>query len=131
MNGWLIRHQQGLRFLLVGGSSSLLYALISAAVLRWTGWPAFGTGLFVFCLFVPVTFRAHSRITFRAGSLRRGAFLRYAALQLGCFAAVSVLTTTLVTGVYLIDAGVYLVTVAASAVLTFVVGRIAVFRPPA
>ena len=117
-----------LRFGIVGGLSALSYSLLQAAITGLTVAPVFASGMILFCLFIPVTFAAHKRVTFRARTLHWQAFRGYALLQLGCFAMVSFVTTRMVTGTYLTDTILYIATVGLAAVISFLVGRFVLFR---
>ena len=115
------------RFALVGGASSLIYSMIVAAVISLTDWNVFLSGLVIFCMFIPVTFYVHKVVTFRAQNIKGGAFGKYAALQVACFALISYVGARHVSDVYWLDTLVYFITVTLAAVLSFVVGRLFVF----
>jgi len=122
---------QLLRFALVGAISSLSYSLLVAALVDVAPMPAYWVGLVAFLVFIPVTFQAHKHFSFRAAALRRAAFPGYVALQIACFAAISAVSTTFLTGIYPIDAALYFATVGLTALASFVIGRLFIFRPSA
>ena len=118
------------RFLIVGSVSSLSYSLIFALILQLADVPVFASSVALFCVFIVMTYQFHKHFTFGAQSLKRSAFPSYAALQLTCFSAVSWISANLVTGNYPLDTTLYLVTVGLSAGLTFVIGKLVIFREP-
>jgi putative flippase GtrA len=118
-----------LRFLFVGGVSSLSYAALFALVIDHTDVPVFASGIVLFGLFVPATFQVHKRFTFLSARLRKHSFYGYAALQMACFSLVSAVSAHLVTEVYFLDLALYLATVGFTALLTFLVGKFVIFRP--
>ncbi|MFY0693373.1 MAG: hypothetical protein JXR14_15785 [Paracoccaceae bacterium] len=118
-----------IRFVLVGGFSSLAYSLLISAIVTFTDLPAFVSSVVLFAAFIPVTFRAHKVITFSAPALSKIAFFRYALLQVTCFSVISFICSRHLTDAYVLDAILYFGAVATSAVLSFLVGRYFIFRP--
>lgn len=117
------------RFAMVGAISSMAYSLIAAAVIRLSAAPPYLTSVFLFGLFIPTTFQAHKRYTFRAENLVRSAFVGYAALQTACFCLVSAMSTRFLTGTYGVDAALFFATVGIAAAASFLIGRLFIFRP--
>jgi putative flippase GtrA len=117
------------RFVIVGVASAVAYSLLAAAVVRLDLAPAYVSGLILFGLFIPATFQAHKRFTFRATRLMRSAFAGYAMLQIACYSLVSLASTHLLTGTYALDAALYFATVGAAAAASFLIGKLFIFRP--
>lgn len=117
-----------LRFLAVGGGFSLGYSAVAAFMVGPMGLPPYWTSLALFMSCVPLAYLAHKYFSFGAKSARKGGFVIYSASQISSFALVSALTTRFVTGVYLLDTGIYICTVGGAAVLTFLVAKTFVFR---
>jgi len=120
-----------IRFVIVGATSSLSYSLIFAAILRFTDAPVFVSSIALFCIFIGLTFQAHKHFTFGTQSLKKSAFFSYALLQICCFSMTSGVSANFVSGIYLLDAGLYLATVGFAAILSFLVGKFVIFRPSA
>ena len=85
--------------------------------------------LFVYVRSGCCTFTAHKVITYRSGTLRTGAFWQYVLLQVSCFALISYISAHHVSDVYWIDTALYLATVTSAAILSFILGRLVIFRP--
>lgn len=119
---------QVLRFLIVGGGFSLGYSLIVAVLIGPFGLRPYPTSLAVFALCVPLAFMAHRRFSFGSAQTRKAGVAIYAGSQILSFATVSAITTRFVTGHLMADMALYLITVAAAAVLTFTVAKFLVFR---
>lgn len=120
-----------LRFLIVGGGFSLFYAVASAALISATAIPPYIISVGLFALCVPFAFLAQQHLAFRAKRLRDHAFWIYLATQVASIAAVSWVTTRFVTYDMATDTVIMGVTVAAAAAVSFVIGRLLTFRPPA
>ncbi len=119
------------RFALVGGSFSLGYALITAALIRFAAAPPLPTSVVVYLLCIPTAFWAQRRIAFRADQQARGAIWIYTATQIGSLAVVSAITTRYVTKVFWLDTLLFLVTAGAAAVASFLICRYIIFRTQA
>ncbi|NNK78443.1 MAG: hypothetical protein HKP40_06990 [Litoreibacter sp.] len=117
-----------IRFVLVGGLSSISYSLLVSAIVSFTELPAFASSVVLFVAFIPVTFRAHKVVTFVAADLSKGAFIQYALLQVSCFSFVSFICSRHVTNAYFWDAALYFAAVTISAILSFLIGRYFIFR---
>ncbi|MEM6824398.1 MAG: GtrA family protein [Pseudomonadota bacterium] len=117
------------RFLMVGGGFALGYALATAVLVDIAGLPALPTsvGLYVIC--IPAAFWMQKRVTFRVARTRPSGFWIYAAMQIGCLFAIASVTTRFVTGDFILDTGLFLVTAGAAAGLSFVVSKLFAFRP--
>ncbi|WP_019954403.1 GtrA family protein [Yoonia vestfoldensis] len=120
-----------IRFVLVGGSFSLGYALITAGLIRFAAAPPLPTSVVVYLLCIPAAFWAQRRIAFRADQQARGAVWIYTATQIGSLAVVSVITTRYVTKVFWLDTLLFLVTAGAAAVASFLICRYIIFRTQA
>lgn len=120
-----------LRFLIIGGGFSLAYALATSVLINRVGTAPFATSVVVYVLCIPLAFRAQKRFAFRAQNLRKSAFYIYAATQAAAIVLVALVTTRFVTYDLFWDTVVMGVTVGASAILNFLVGRFVTFRPVA
>jgi putative flippase GtrA len=121
--------RQLVRFLLTGGAASLVYSVVSAALVSVASAPAFLSGLVLFCVMIPIVFSVQKRYTFRSPDAALREFVLYAAVQICTFAAVSFFGTAFLTGTYLLDVGVFLVMVGASAMISFALCRHLIFKP--
>lgn len=117
------------RFLLVGGSFSLGYALTTAALISFVGTPSLSTSVVVYLFCIPAAFWAQKKIAFRADRSGRSAMLIYAATQLASLAIVSTVTTRFVTQNFVYDTGLFLVTAGTAAIVSFLICRYIIFRP--
>lgn len=117
------------RFLLVGGSFSLGYALTTAALIRFVGLPPLATSVIVYLFCIPAAFWAQKKISFRAVWAGRSAMLVYAATQLASLAIVSTVTSRFVTRNFVYDTGLFLVTAGTAAIVSFLICRYIIFRP--
>ena len=118
------------RFILVGGSFSLFYAVASAALINYAGTDPFWTSVLLFAACIPFAFLAQQHVAFRAKTLRRGAFAIYTATQVSGIAIVSFITTRFVTYDIFWDTVVMGITVALTTVLNFLIGRFVTFKQP-
>ena len=118
-----------LRFLMVGGSFSLGYALTTAALISFGRTPPLATSVIVYLLCIPIAFWAQKRITFRADQSGRSAMLIYAGTQLASLAVVSAVTTRFVTRNFIYDTALFLLTAGTAAVASFLICRYIIFRP--
>ena len=118
-----------LRFLMVGGSFSLGYALTTAALIRFGQTPPLATSVIVYLLCIPIAFWAQKRIAFRADQSARSAMLIYAGTQLASLAVVSAVTTRFVTRNFVYDTALFLLTAGTAAVASFLICRFIIFRP--
>lgn len=119
------------RFLLVGGSFSICYALITAGLIRFAAAPPLPTSVVVYVLCIPAAFWSQRRIAFRADRQAKGAVWIYTATQLGSLALVSAITTRFVTRVFWQDTLLFLVTAGAAAVASFLICRYIIFSTQA
>ena len=119
-----------LRFLAVGGSFSLGYSVMTAALIRFAGAPPFATSVIVYLLCIPAAFWAQKKIAFRADQTGCAAMLIYAATQVASLAIVSTVTTRLLTMNFLIDTLILLVTAGSAAVISYLICRFIIFRTP-
>ncbi|OYU40075.1 MAG: hypothetical protein CFE33_05785 [Pseudorhodobacter sp. PARRP1] len=116
-----------LRFLLVGGSFSLIYSFATAGLIRFAQTPAFATSVAVYVLCIPLAFLSHKHFAFGAETTHRSAFLLYTLTQIASLSAVSFVTTRLVSHQFWPDVGLFLLTSAVAAVASFVINRFVIF----
>ncbi|WP_120500201.1 hypothetical protein [Roseovarius sp. EL26] len=116
-----------LRFAFVGVSFSALFSVLSAMVINLAIAPPFWTNVVLFSLCIPPAFLAQKHFSFRAKTLRKNAFLLYAATQIGSVSLVSLVTTRYVTYDIRMDTLVIGVTVVLAAGMSFLVGRLVIF----
>lgn len=119
-----------LRFLLVGGSFSLGYALVTALLVGKLGFPAVLTSVLIYAACIPAAYLVQKKFTFSKDSTHRGSFLIYTLTQVIGLGLVSLVTTRFVSGVYLLDTGLFLITAGIAAVVSFAINRIFAFRNP-
>ncbi len=117
-----------LRFLIVGGGFSVGYSAIAALLVGRLGLPAYWTSLILYVFCVPLAYLAHKHFSFGAGSAKKGGLVRYVGLQIASFAFTAAISTRLVTGVYLVDMGIYFCTVGIAAGLTFLIANAFIFN---
>ena len=117
------------RFLVVGGSFSLGYALVTAGLINFANAPALLTSVIVYLLCIPLAFLAQKNFTFRDDQSGKSAMLIYGATQLGSLAVVSAITSRFVTKNFVIDTGLFLVTAGTAAVISYLICRYVIFRP--
>jgi putative flippase GtrA len=119
-----------LRFLIVGGSVSAIFSVITAGLIRFANTPPFWTSVVVYLACIPLAFYAQKRFAFDVAQTRKSAFWIYFATQLCSLALVSGVTTRFVTKIFWFDTGLLLVTSALAAVLSYLIGRFITFAPP-
>ena len=117
------------RFLMVGGSFSLFYAVVAAALINFAGMPPFRTSIIVFTACIPPAFFAQQHIAFRAKKVRKNAFWIYAGTQFSGIALIALFTTRFVTHIFLWDTIIMGITVGMNAILSFIIGRYITFIP--
>ena len=105
--------------------------MATSVLINRVGTAPFATSVVVYVLCIPLAFRAQKRFAFRAQNLRKSAFYIYAATQAAAIVLVALVTTRFVTYDLFWDTVVMGVTVGASAILNFLVGRFVTFRPVA
>jgi putative flippase GtrA len=118
-----------LRFLLVGGTFSLIFSATTAALIRFAGTPPFATSIIVYMLCIPAAFQAHKRFAFGVQNTRKSAFLVYLATQICSLSLVAAITTRFVTRLFWQDTALLLVTSAVAAMLSYLIGRYITFAP--
>ncbi|MEL6840788.1 MAG: GtrA family protein [Pseudomonadota bacterium] len=123
-----VRARAFLRFLAVGGSFSLGYALVTAGLIRFASSPPLLTSVIIYLLCIPAAFWAQKRIAFRANQTGKAAMLIYAGTQLASLTVVSTVTSRFVTQVFLIDTMIFLVTAGAAAIISYLICRYIIFR---
>ncbi|WP_341367837.1 GtrA family protein [Yoonia sp. BS5-3] len=117
-----------LRFLAVGGSFSLSYALVTSALIRFASAPPLPTSVIIYLLCIPLAFWAQKKIAFRADQTGRSAMLIYAGTQVASLAVVSTITSRFVTRIFLWDTLIFLVTAGTAAVVSYAICRFIIFR---
>ena len=118
-----------LRFLMVGGGFAGVYAVATALLVSGAGLPPLPTSVVLYAICIPLAFQAQRRVTFRVARTRASGFWIYAGVQLLCLAGVAAITTRFVTGTFLWDTAIFLVTAGSAAGLSFVVSKLFAFRP--
>lgn len=118
------------RFLAVGGSFSLGYAILTAGLIRFADAPPLPTSVIIYLLCIPAAFWAQKKIAFRADQTGKSAILIYASTQVASLAVVSTITSRFVTKVFVIDTMIFLVTAGTAAVISYLICRYIIFRPP-
>ncbi|EBA13903.1 GtrA family protein [Roseobacter sp. CCS2] len=118
-----------MRFLIVGGSFSLGYALVTAGLINFAEMPPLLTSVMVYLLCIPLAFLAQKKFTFRDGRSGKTAMLIYGATQLGSLAIVSTITSRFVTRNFVIDTALFLATAGMAAVVSYLICRYVIFRP--
>lgn len=118
------------RFVLVGGSFSLGFALVTAALIRWAAAPPLLTSIVVYLLCIPAAFWAQKRFAFRAETGGGRAMGIYAATQVASLAVVSTVSSRFVSQDFMRDTALYLVTAGAAAVVSYLICRFVIFRSP-
>ena len=111
-----------MRFLLIGGSFSLGYAILNAGLVS-LGAPPFATAILLYGLSIPMAYIAQKHFTFRASGCGRKSFFVYLCTQLGSFALVASVTLSFVSQVFWKDMSIYLATAALVAVVSFAVNK--------
>ncbi len=117
------------RFLAVGGSFSLGYAIVTAGLIRFADAPPLITSVIVYLLCIPAAFWAQKKIAFRADQTGKSAMLIYGATQVASLAVVSTITSRFVTKNFVFDTVIFLVTAGAAAVISYLICRYVIFRP--
>lgn len=118
-----------LRFLLVGGSFSLIYSLTTAGLIGFAGTPAFVTSVIVYLLCIPAAYYFQKRFAFGVETARRAAFPLYVATQALGLSIVSGATALFVTHVFWADTLLLLTASAVAAVISFLITRFVTFAP--
>ena len=119
------------RFLAVGGSFSLGYAIVTAGLIRFADAPPLMTSVIVYLLCIPAAFWAQKKIAFRADQTGKSAMLIYGATQVASLAVVSTITSRFVTKNFVFDTVIFLVTAGTAAVISYLICRYIIFRPAA
>jgi putative flippase GtrA len=119
-----------IRFLIVGSASSLIYATLAAALVGYAEVPAWLVSVVLYTVMIPIAFSFQKRFAFRGSHASYRGFLLYGALQIASIVLVSAFTTAFVTGTYLVDVLIFLVTSGASAAVSFLLCRAVIFTPP-
>lgn len=120
-----------IRFVGVGGSFSIGYAMTVAALVRFTAAPPLITSITIYMACIPLAFLAQKKFAFRVGKTARRAILIYAATQIACLILVSLITSRFVRGVFLFDAVLFLITAGSTALLSYLICRFLVFTSSA
>jgi putative flippase GtrA len=119
---------QFMRFALVGALASTAYALIAAA-LTYAEWVTpMVASVATYSALIPVAYLMQKRFAFRAAGTMPRSFMAYAVTQLGIMAAVSALTTRLVTADVLTNAIVFFGTAGLAALASFLICNFGIFK---
>jgi putative flippase GtrA len=116
------------RFLLVGGSFSLGYAITTAGLINLAAAPPLLTSVLVYLLCIPLAFLAQRNFAFRTETRGLWAFAGYAGTQVFSLIFVSSLTSRHVSNDFVLDAVLYLVTAGAAAAVSYLICRYIIFR---
>lgn len=116
------------RFLAVGGSFSLGYAIVTAGLIRFAGAPPLITSVIVYLLCIPLAFLAQRNFAFRSETSGHKAMLIYGATQVASLAVVSTITSRFVTKQFIFDTGLYLITAGVAAVASYLICRFVIFK---
>lgn len=119
-----------LRFLLVGGTAAVAYALVTAALVGRSALPPALVSVLVWLAFIPPVFWCHRRFTFRRRQARKGALGLYALTQALSLAIVAAAGALFVTQDMLVDTAVYLAASALAAVTSYALNHALVFAAP-
>ena len=125
------KHQAPLRFVrfaLVGGSASLVYAA-AVAILAHSSEIRYTVAIATYLALVPPTWLAQRRLVFRSRRRFPGEFMRYLAVQAVGICLASAAVPQLATGGPTWNFGVYLGNAAAAAAVSFVLSSLFVFAP--
>ena len=123
-----VTRRRFLRFLLVGGTATLSYAVLAGLVAA--RWPALkeGAGVGLYLAFVPPTWLAQRRFVFRSRDTAAGEFGRYALVQALSIGVASLVLARLATADPLWNTAVYLANAVAGAGVSFLLCSLLVFR---
>ena len=116
------------RFAAVGVSFSLIYAVVTSALISVMQAPAFLTSVAVYLICIPLAFVAQRRFAFDRAQPMRGGVLVYGAVQIVALVAVSFVSSRFVQGVWAFDTVLYFVTAGAAAVVSFAISRFVIFK---
>jgi putative flippase GtrA len=116
-----------LRFLLVGGTFSLIYSVTTAALIR-AGTPPLATSVVVYACCIPLAYLSHKHLAFGVAAARKTAFPLYVLTQVASLTAVSLVTTRFITHRFALDTAILLLTSALAAVGSFLINRFLIFR---
>jgi putative flippase GtrA len=116
------------RFVMVGGSFSLIYAATTAGLIRFTATPPFAASILVYLLCIPPAFWAQRHFAFRAEKSGRGRFWIYGTTQIASLTLITSVATHFVTQNFWKDTFIFLVTAAAAAIISFAICRNIIFK---
>ena len=118
------------RFLAVGGSFSLGYALLTTALINFAGAPPLPTSIIVYLVCIPLAYLAQRAYAFQGRQDGRNGVVIYAATQVACLAFVATIASRFVTYVFWIDTVIYLAAAGSAAVASYLICRFIIFRAP-
>ena len=118
------------RFLAVGGSFALIYALLTTSLVNFAQTPPLATSVVIYAVCIPAAFLAQSRFAFPDAPKTRWALLIYAAMQVTCLSFVSAVTTRFVSYDFWVDLLLFLATSGLAAVASYLICRFFIFRAP-
>jgi len=119
-----------LRFVVVGGSFSLGYALLTAALISFGDTPPLPTSVIVYLICIPLAYLAQRQFAFGGATGGRYGPIIYAATQIVSLAVVSTLANRFVTASFWLNTGLYLVIAGLAAVASYLICRFVIFRSP-
>lgn len=117
-----------MRFVIVGGSFSFGFAVVTAGLIRFANTPPLPTSVIVYLLCIPLAFRAQRAFAFRATQTDRSAMWVYGATQIASLAVVSAVTSRFVTRDFFYDTVLFLVTAGVAAVISYLICRFVIFK---
>jgi putative flippase GtrA len=119
-----------LRFLMVGGSFSLGYAVLTTALINFAGASPLVTSVVVYLVCIPLAFLAQRRFAFGQSSNGRYGLLIYTATQVACLTFVATIASRFVSYDFWLDTALYLFTAGIAAVASYLICRFIIFRSP-
>lgn len=117
-----------MRFVFVGGSFSLGFAVVTAGLIRFANTPPLPTSVIVYLLCIPLAFWAQKAFAFRAAQTDRSAMLVYGATQIASLGVVSTVTSRFVTRDFIYDTALFLITAGVAAVVSYLICRFVIFK---
>ncbi len=116
-----------LRFLLTGGAGAVLYVAISTAALAHLPLSAAAIGIGTHAALIPLMFFAQRTLAFRSRGSAPAEFAKYALLQIASISASTLLFARFASDDWKFNAVVFTVIAGASAVLSYLICRAAIF----
>jgi putative flippase GtrA len=118
-----------LRFLIVGGGFSALYATLAALATSYVPLPKALSSVIVWIVCIPIVFWCHRRFTFPTRQPHRLGLWVYAATQVMGLAIVATASGLLARGVFWPDLIVHFLATGVAAVVSYLITRSVIFLP--